>query len=295
MLALTAFDEEYDAGSLCAAANACYCHRHGVHLETLVLTRCEMYVLCEGSAFDTWCACEISERREDLRVLGSSLDLPLAGHLLTLKGVTSHGPRWHSLRWLFDEGMSSATLDSRIGHVKDALASYHTLLWLDADLVITNHNQAFDVFLENKDLVLGEDMADLDWLNTGLFACQTQSAWVRSLWERVWAEGDPAFHQNEFWDQSALCSCLALWSEFNPATVGGKKRRPSCSDPWFSWQGGPRRKRTEHLLVHSAGVFQTNNPRSAQFAFHAAGMKDKKRSIQFIIESGGLPCCIRAK
>ena len=164
------------------------------------------------------------------------------------------------------------------------------VVWFDADLMVANHEQPLDAFLGGgKDLVLGEDMADLDWLNTGLLMCRTSSAWARGLWGRVWEFGSANFHQGEFWDQSALCGCLADWGEFRPDVVGGKKTgAPTPSTPWFSWQGGLRSKETEHLDVISAGALQTNNPRFAQFAFHAAGMKDKLRSSRHVCESGAV-------
>ena len=35
--------------------------------------------------------------------------------------------------------------------------------------------------------MLGEDMADLDWVNTGLMLCRSADPWVRSLWSKACA------------------------------------------------------------------------------------------------------------
>ncbi|CAE8675725.1 unnamed protein product, partial [Polarella glacialis] len=113
---------------------------------------------------------------------------------------------------------------------------------------------------------------------------------LHALWDRVWCHRDPAFHKGEFWDQSALCGCLADSGEFCPDVVGGKKTAgaPSPDTPWYSWQGGLRIKQTEHLLVLDAGGTQSNNPRFARFAFHAAGMKDKPRCCRAVVEAGAV-------
>jgi len=261
--AITLFDEGYDVGFTCAAVNACYCKQHGYGFHAAVLTRKEMEVVCKGRHF-AWAKVAL-------------------------------------LRWLFaDDADATTSIGSEIAEIllarigtkaRSELATSQWIVWLDADLMVTNHTKPLTAFLGSgaKDLVLGEDMADLDWLNTGLVACRTSSSWCRSLWSRVWDEGSPDFHQGEFWDQSGLCGCLYHWGEFQPTVVGGKRTdAPSPETPWFSWQGGPQIKETHHLRVLSSGHLQNNNPRFAQFAFHAAGMKDKSRCCRFVISSGAL-------
>lgn len=258
---LTVFNDSYEAGFLCAAVNACYSERHGYAFHPLLFTQADMEVLCEGRHF-AWAKVAL-------------------------------------LRWLYaaesDSTLAASgaakVLDARLGDsLRKKLLAADWTVWMDADLMVTNHERPLSVYLDHdKDLVLGEDMADLDWLNTGLLACRRSSEWIRELWSKVWREGDPAFHKGEFWDQSALCGCLANWGEFSPDVVGGKKTgAPKPKQPWFSWQGGLRRKKTEHLLVINAGAIQVNNPRFTQFAFHAAGMKDKPRCCRYIIEIGAV-------
>jgi len=247
---VTLFNDDYEVGFVCAAVNALYGKQHDLPVYPLVLSRAEMDVLCEGRHY-AWAKVAL-------------------------------------LRWIFaaegDAELTSSGAAKVLGaHLDGAarsdLAAAGWIIWVDADLMVVDHARDLRTFLRgSKDLVLGEDMADLDWLNTGLVACRTDSPWVRGIWAKFWCEGDPAFHQDEFWDQSAICGCLARWGErgFRPTVVGGKPTGlPAPERPWFSWQGGLRVKETEHLLVLNAGGWQINNPRYAQFAFHAAGMKDK--------------------
>ncbi|CAE8638191.1 unnamed protein product, partial [Polarella glacialis] len=261
--ALTLFNEGYEAGFLCSAVNACYCERHGYSLTPLVFTESEMHVLCDGRHF-AWAKVAL-------------------------------------LRWLLTPDLASKDLMSSVAQsllnsklsaseVED-LQSADWLVWLDADLMVLNHSKSLEAFpgLDTKDTIVGEDMADLDWLNTGFMMCRAQSPWICALWDRVWCHRDPAFHKGEFWDQSALCGCLADSGEFCPDVVGGKKTgAPSPDTPWYSWQGGLRIKQTEHLLVLDAGGTQSNNPRFARFAFHAAGMKDKPRCCRAVVEAGAV-------
>ncbi|CAK8990251.1 unnamed protein product [Durusdinium trenchii] len=244
--AVALFNESYEVGSFCAKINEAYCQRHGYRMFTLRLTDAEMKLLCEGRHF-AWGKVAL-------------------------------------LRWLFgkkkrrNETDETNLLESKISE-EDCLQllSADWLVWFDADLMVLNHEWPLSKFLSgNKDLVLGEDMADLDWLNTGLMMCKVGSSWMQSLWDKVWSSGDSSFHQGEFWDQSALCACLARWGEFHPTVVGGKKmvQVEPPREPWFSWQGAPRVRETEHIRVLDASGTQTNNPRHARFAFHAAGMKD---------------------
>ncbi|CAK0857251.1 unnamed protein product [Prorocentrum cordatum] len=226
MQAYTVFDDGYGVGFLCAAANTCYCARHGFGFHPLVLSReDDMEVLCEGRHF-AWAK------------------VALLRWLLAERGDA----------WL--EGSAGARLlESRLGPAaREEAARAQWVAWLDADLMVVDHGKSLHDFADDgKDLVVGEDMADLDWLNTGLLLCRAGSAWARGLWGRVWCEGDQAFHLGEFWDQS-----------------------------------GPRRKETDHICVVDTGGFQTNNPRFAQFAFHAAGMKDKMRCCSFLVEVGAI-------
>ena len=46
------------------------------------------------------------------------------------------------------------------------------LVWIDADAMVLHHHRRFEEFVEaasGADFIVGEDMADTDWLNTGLF------------------------------------------------------------------------------------------------------------------------------
>ncbi|OLP98517.1 hypothetical protein AK812_SmicGene19029 [Symbiodinium microadriaticum] len=252
--AVAIFNDRYEVGYLCAAINAAYCEQHNYRFAPVVLSESEMEAICEGRHF-AWAKVAL-------------------------------------LRWLYSHvgarGMQNSILEAKIGSAeRDALLAADWLVWFDADLMVVNHSRPLDSFLyDQKDLILGEDMADLDWLNTGLMFCKVRSAWMKSLWEKVWHEGDAKFHLGEFWDQSALCGCLAKWAEFCPDVLGGKRVAAATETPWFSWQGGPRVRETEHLRVLDAGGTQTNNPRYARFAFHAAGMKDKSRCCRHIVEVG---------
>eukprot|EP00439_Symbiodinium_sp_Y106_P013470 s277_g1.t3 len=252
--AVAIFNDRYDVGYLCAAINAAYCEQHNYRFAPVVLSESEMEAICEGRHF-AWAKVAL-------------------------------------LRWLYSHvgarGMQNSILEAKIGsEERDALLAADWLVWFDADLMVVNHSRPLESFLyDQKDLILGEDMADLDWLNTGLMFCKVRSAWMKSLWAKVWNEGDAKFHLGEFWDQSALCGCLAKWGEFCPDVLGGKQIATAKETPWFSWQGGPRVRETEHLRVLDAGGTQTNNPRYARFAFHAAGMKDKSRCCRHIVEVG---------
>ncbi|CAJ1401592.1 unnamed protein product [Effrenium voratum] len=250
--AVILFNDAYEVGEVCSQVNAAYCQKHGYRLRTLVLSNPEMEALCEGRHF-AW------------------------GKVALL--------RW-MLGKLCGSPVVSPLLESKIGEEEcRELLSAEWLVWFDADLMVLNHGWPLTAFLDcAKDLVLGEDMADLDWLNTGLMMCRIGSTWMQGLWDKVWREGDAAFHQGEFWDQSALCGCLAKWGEFSPDVIGGKRVAAASAQPWFSWQGGARVRETQHLRVLDAGGTQTNNPRYARFAFHAAGMKDKARCCRHLLE-----------
>ncbi|CAJ1336126.1 unnamed protein product [Effrenium voratum] len=250
--AVILFNDAYEVGEVCSQVNAAYCQKHGYRLRTLVLSNPEMEALCEGRHF-AW------------------------GKVALL--------RW-MLGKLCGSPVVSPLLESKIGEEEcRELLSAEWLVWFDADLMVLNHGWPLTAFLDcAKDLVLGEDMADLDWLNTGLMMCRIGSTWMQGLWDKVWHEGDAAFHQGEFWDQSALCGCLAKWGEFSPDVIGGKRVAAASAQPWFSWQGGARVRETQHLRVLDAGGTQTNNPRYARFAFHAAGMKDKARCCRHLLE-----------
>eukprot|EP00434_Breviolum_minutum_P007337 symbB.v1.2.006477.t1/scaffold377.1/size217610/4 len=258
------FNDSYEVGHFCSKINAEYCRRHGYKVKILVLSDVEMKALCEGRHF-AW---------------GK---VALLRYLLGTK--TSQSVR---------NPIMDSVLEKKLSR-KDSeeLLEAEWIAWLDADLMVLNHSWPLSNFVSNttKDLVLGEDMADLDWLNTGLMLCRVASPWIQSLWDKVWKECDATFHQGEFWDQSALCGCLSKWGELSPTVVGGvatEAAKAASKTQWFSWQGGPRVRETQHLKVLDAGGTQSNNPRYARFAFHAAGMKDKLRSCRHILELGAV-------
>ena len=258
---ITVFADDDEAGFLCGAVNFCYSERHGYRMLPLTLSRSDMEVLCEGRHF-AWAKVAL-------------------------------------LRWIFavdgDEWLvgnaSAKLLRTRLGEVvRKTLAASEWLVWLDADLMVINHELRIATLIRDAmHLVLGEHMAEFDWVNTSLLACNTSSAWVRSLWAKLWTESSSKFHHQEFGDQSGLCRCLAKWGEIYPNVIGGQATRvPAPNRPWFSWAGGLRRKKSEHMVVLQASALQINNPKFTEFAFHPFAVCDKKRSLESLIDMGAI-------
>jgi len=102
-------------------------------------------------------------------------------------------------------------------------------------------------------------MADTDLLNTGLFFCRTGSLWMRNFLHRWWASSDVRWHHEVCWDQTGLCRLLE--------TEGGL----GSERPWYSFLGGRRRKRAEHLFVFDCGTFNFKYVNNCGFVFHAVG------------------------
>eukprot|EP00971_Amphidinium_carterae_P187224 3716141-Amphidinium_carterae.1 len=79
------------------------------------------------------------------------------------------------------------------------------IVWIDADALVLNHDRPLHEFVAaagGSDFIVGEDMADTDLLNTGLFFCRVGSEWMRNLMSKWWEESDTRWHHTVCWDQT---------------------------------------------------------------------------------------------
>lgn len=145
------------------------------------------------------------------------------------------------------------------------------IAWVDADAVIVDHNITFESFVSTScaaDLILGEDLADADWVNTGVMLIRC-TAWCRELIARWWEEGGTRWHgmEDACWDQSALCALLQRMYGL------GEER------PWFSYHGGRRTKSVgSHIAVLECGSLNFKHVNNSSFVFHAVQREERLRS-----------------
>jgi len=145
------------------------------------------------------------------------------------------------------------------------------LVWIDADALVIDHTVGLEQFVEcaaGAELIVGEDTADADWLNTGVVLLRA-TPWCRELLRRWWSEGGTRWHGADAvcWDQSALCSLLQR-------TCGLGAERP-----WFSYHGGRRRKMVgDRVFVVDCGSLNFKHVNNCSFIFHAVQQEERLQS-----------------
>ena len=173
---------------------------------------------------------------------------------------------------LSPEAMGSLAANRHLAWAKVALlrklmndSSFHFdyLVWIDADALVLNHAVRLETFVETAagaDLIIGEDMADTDLLNTGLMLFR-RTSWCRELLRRWWEESEVRWHHEVCWDQTGLCRVLTR-------DGFGKEK------PWYSWCGGLRHKRWQQIFVMDCGSFNFKYLNCCSFVFHAVGERE---------------------
>lgn len=178
---------------------------------------------------------------------------------------------------LSPEAMRSLAANRHLAWAKVALLrklmaddswSFDYLVWIDADALVLNHAVRLEAFVETAagaDLIIGEDMADTDLLNTGLMLFR-RTSWCRELLRRWWDESEVRWHHEVCWDQTGLCRVLAKDG------FGQEK-------PWYSWCGGLRYKRWQQIFVMDCGSFNFKYLNCCSFVFHAVGERELPLSL----------------
>ncbi|OLP78119.1 hypothetical protein AK812_SmicGene41744 [Symbiodinium microadriaticum] len=221
-LLVTAYDVNYKVGFLCSVVNEAYCKKHGYGFARVVRSQEEM--------------CKLSSGR----------------HLA-----------WGKVAILRDLLQRSGTTVSPCIEVRAHDFDY--VVWIDADAMILNHNlklEQFVTFSQEADFIIGEDMADTDFLNTGLMFFRTCSGWCKDLLQKWWNDSETRWHQEVCWDQTGLCCLLQA-----QGLLDQKKH-------WFSWCGGPQHKRMRNMFVFDCGSFNFKYLNSCKFVFHAVGERE---------------------
>lgn len=153
----------------------------------------------------------------------------------------------------------------------DTFSEQDYLVWVDADALVIDHVVELSSFVERSggaDLIIGEDVADTDWLNTGVVLLRA-TEWSRDLLALWWSEGGSRWHEAEAlcWDQSALCALLQR--------VYGL----GMECPWFSYHGGRRQKLiADRIFVIDCGSFNFKYINNSSFVFHAVQNRERLRS-----------------
>lgn len=255
-LVVTAFDTRYEVGYLCSVVNEAYCKRHGYAFRR-VLPSPEGMSLLSGHRHCAWGKVALVHH--------------LLGGKIPTEAAAIAGPRLDDVDYV---------------------------VWVDADAMVLNHDKRLEEFVEAAgaaDFIVGEDMADTDYLNTGLFFCRCGSSWMRRLMQRWWADSDSKWHFEVCWDQTGLCRLLE-----KEDGLGQQK-------PWFSWQGGLRRKPFgDHSFVYDCGAFNFKYINNCDFVFHAVGERElifsfsrqlslKRERLYFAVEKGFVDGGIRFK
>ncbi|CAK0849564.1 unnamed protein product, partial [Prorocentrum cordatum] len=224
-LVATAFDTRYEVGYLCSTVNEAYCQKHGYEFRRVLPAPEDMAALA-GGRHSAWAKVALM-----LHLLGG--DVPEGARRIA-------GPA--------------------------AAEGVEYVVWVDADAMFLDHDRRLEHYVDaahGADFVIGEDMADTDLLNTGLFLCRAGCAWARELLARWWRDSDPRWHHEVCWDQTGLCRLLE--------EEDGLGKVP----PWFSWSGGTRRKACGgHTFVFDCGSFNFKYVNNSGFVFHAVGERE---------------------
>ena len=223
-LLVTAHDVSYNVGFLCSVVNEAYCKRHGYDFLRVVQAKEDMSKLSSGRHL-AWGKVAL------LRHL-------LQGREQLVPGCEKLGVR---------------------------AEDFDYIAWIDADAMILNHALKLEELVsvaQNADFIIGEDMADTDFLNTGLMLFRTSSSWCQDLLQQWWDDSDVRWHHEVCWDQTGLCSLLQA-----KGILHQKER-------WFSWYGGPRHKLLHNSFVYDCGSFNFKYINNCKFVFHAVGERE---------------------
>lgn len=232
-LVVTAFDAPYEVGYLCSTVNEAYCKKHGYTFRRYLLPAEDMARL-SGSRHCAW------------------------GKVALVYGL------------LGGELPAAADL---VGERAD---DFDYVVWIDADAIVVDHDVRLEDFVSlaaDADFIIGEDMADTDTLNTGLFLCRTKSPWMLDVMRMWWEDSDPRWFHEVCWDQTGICRLL---------DARGIMRK---EHPWFSWQGGRRRKAFhEGVFVFDCGAFNFKYINNCGFVFHAVGAEELLFSCSRVLQ-----------
>ncbi|CAE8667511.1 unnamed protein product, partial [Polarella glacialis] len=160
-LVVTAFDTRYEVGYLCSTVNEAYCRRHGYSFWPVLLTP-EGMVQLAGGRHCAW---------GKVALLHHLLD---SGDNNNSEAVTSRNDRTAAEKAAAD-GIDAGAFDY--------------VVWIDADALVLAHDTQLEHFVasaQGADLIIGEDMADTDLVNTGLVMCKVGSAWAQKMMQRWW-------------------------------------------------------------------------------------------------------------
>ncbi|CAE8624407.1 unnamed protein product [Polarella glacialis] len=127
-LVVTAFDTRYEVGYLCSTVNEAYCRRHGYSFWPVLLTP-EGMVQLAGGRHCAWGKVALLHHLNDRT----------AAEKAAADGI--------------DAG------------------AFDYVVWIDADALVLAHDTQLEHFVasaQGADLIIGEDMADTDLVNTGL-------------------------------------------------------------------------------------------------------------------------------
>merc|ERR1712151_468228 len=92
------------------------------------------------------------------------------------------------LQWMFTPETCSSAVRSVFeawlseNRRKELVSSYEYVVWIDGDALVLNHEVPLSNFVSgrfgSKSLVVAEDMAWCDWINTGVMFIPTASKWA---------------------------------------------------------------------------------------------------------------------
>ncbi|CAE7591522.1 unnamed protein product [Symbiodinium natans] len=231
-LLVTAHDVDYKIGFLCSVVNEAYCKKHGYGFLRVVQSRDDM--------------CKLSSGRHLAWAKVALLRYLLSTTLSPTSPTSPSAPAWVS------KGMSP-------------VSDFDYVVWIDADAMVLNHALKLEHFVttaQEADFIIGEDMADTDFLNTGLMFFRARSAWCQDLLQKWWDDSDARWHHEVCWDQTGLCGLLQTRG------ILGKKK------DWFSWHGGLQHKHLQRTFVFDCGSFNFKYINNCNFVFHAVGERE---------------------